>query len=163
MWRRRFALCSLLLLLSASCLSAATSPAGKPGEPTVAVPASKLREWKNSLQAASASLKASEKITSELKSKLLLSEQALSELESLLSTLRQSQESSQSEIENLSRTLQDLKTRYAELESTLTQLRQTSELLSTSLKAERWKRLRDAILAFLAGAGVGAVTSTLAK
>ena len=158
---RKVALCALLLL---PCLSwALSSQAPKPGDPTVEVPVSKLREWKSSLLQASASLKASEKTTSELKSKLLLSEQALSELGSLLSTLRQSQESSLSEIENLSRTLQDSKTHYAELESTLTQLRQTSEAMSLSLKAERWKRLRDAILAFLAGAGVGAVTSTLAK
>jgi len=155
---------TLSLLLFCACSSwALTSSELKPGEPTVQVPVRKLKEWQASLKASAASLRNYAQTIAELKSKLVSSGETIFSLENALSTLRQLQASSQSEIESLSSTLQDWKTHSAGLESTSTLLRQTSDDLSRELRAMAGKRIRDAVLAFLAGVGTGVTVGVVAE
>lgn len=152
-----------LLLFCASFSWALTSSEPKPDEPMVLVPVRKLKEWENSLRASAASAKSYEKTTSEYKSKLLSSNATIEYLERKLSALESLQASSQSEIESLLLTQQSLKAHSADLELTSTQLRQTSEALSLELRKMKSKRIRDAILAFLAGLGVGTAIGVVAE
>lgn len=152
-----------LLLFCASFSWALTSSEPKPDEPTVLVPVRKLKEWESSLRASAASAKSYEQTTSELKSKLVSSNETIASLERSLSTLESLQASSASEIESLSSTLLDWKTRYEDLESTSTELRLTSEALSLELRKMKSKRIRDAILAFLAGLGAGTAVGVIAE
>jgi len=152
-----------LLLFCAASSWALTSSELKADEPTVQVPVRKLKDWQASLKASAASLRNYEQTTKELKNKLLSSSETIASLESALSTLSLLQVSSQSEIESLSSTLQDWKTHSAGLESTSTQLRQTSDDLSRELRAMAGKRIRDAVLAFLAGLGAGVTVGVVAE
>ena len=159
----RFGATLSLLLFCAASSWALTSSEPKPGDPTVQVPLRKLKDWQASLKASAASLKSYEATISELKSKLVSSSETIASLESALSTLSLLQVSSQSEIESLSSTLQDWKTHSAGLESTSTLLRQTSDDLSRELRAMAGKRIRDAVLAFLAGLGAGVTVGVVAE
>jgi len=150
-------------LLSSSVLAALTTEDAKPGEKTVEVPLSRLRKWQASLKESSDSLRSSEATAKELKSTNATLKKTIGDLENSLSVLKQSKENYFSLAASLTSELETWKALYLELETQSTALQRTSDELLTALKAEKRKRIRDDILAFLGGFASGITTEKIAN